>query len=490
MSVYNGPILHHQHRPTLFSLERESSSTMSNYMPSDYSSVSPATQQVHAQFIFPLLKNADILQCMSELGIELTKIELTEPQRHKEKLRKIFWQLLDICCGATEEDLYKQQEKQQSTTKDIVAFPEIHEDFTDMMFFNELRQCMHTCGIYDFSWRDLHLPVSKRFRCQLSAVINMAKFREEQLKVYAELNEPRAQCLMTLEEIHKEHEQLSKQLDLVQQESSVKIEEIDFVVRECQDLESEIAVSNKAQAAKREEAAALKREANNSKDELASATWAWQEAQADEDRLMGQVVSSPDRRTQELFQKKERLEKEKQETRRMQDEIQQNKTKLVRLQQTIKNLPGTMSLQQQVLEEAEKYEMAMGQVHETEKEVEANNGKTEEITNKTEEADRGLMRAEEKLNHSRKQGKLKMDAAHDRLDISKEQLLLVEKERREGTARVDAGEAEVRALEAQMKTEQVKTDQEIAELIAEYKETEKVFMARNEKRMQAVEAAM
>ena len=66
----------------------------------------------------------------------------------------------------------------------------------------------------------------------------------------------------------------------------------------------------------------------------------------------------------------------------------------------------------------------------------------------------------------------------------------VEKERREGMARVEAGEAEVKALEAQMKEEQIKTEKEVAALIAEFKETEKAFMMRNERRMQAIQAAM
>jgi hypothetical protein len=45
-------------------------------------------------FIFPILKSGEILQCMSELGIEMSKEELTEPQRHKEKLRQIFVHLV------------------------------------------------------------------------------------------------------------------------------------------------------------------------------------------------------------------------------------------------------------------------------------------------------------------------------------------------------------------------------------------------------------
>jgi hypothetical protein len=41
-----------------------------------------------------------------------------------------------------------------------------------------------------------------------------------------------------------------------------------------------------------------------------------------------------------------------------------------------------------------------------------------------------------------------------------------------------------------MKEEQLKTNREITSLIAEYKETENVFMLRNERRMQVIEAAM
>jgi len=71
-------------------------------------------------------------------------------------------------------------------------YPDLHssESFNEFTFFTELSNLMEICGYYDFSWRDLHAPESKRLRLQLSAVLNLAKFREEQLKVYAELNEP------------------------------------------------------------------------------------------------------------------------------------------------------------------------------------------------------------------------------------------------------------------------------------------------------------
>jgi Nuf2 family len=41
-------------------------------------------------FIFPLLKSAEILECLSELEIEMKLEELKEPSSHKQKLRQAW----------------------------------------------------------------------------------------------------------------------------------------------------------------------------------------------------------------------------------------------------------------------------------------------------------------------------------------------------------------------------------------------------------------
>ena len=458
---------------------------MAGFLPTDYSGV-PPTASNPTTYVFPVLKHSEILQCMEELGIDfLTKAELTEPQRHKEKLRKAFWKLLDICCGITEEDLQKQSPK-----LDGLKYGDLHDEVTDVLFFQELRKCLTTCCVYDFSWKDLRNPTAKRLRVQLSAIINMAKFREEQLKVYSELNEPRTTLLYTLEEIHKENRQLNEQLEQVHADSHARLEALDKVVKECQDLESEITRNSKLQAAKRENAATLKREANDLKDELSTATWALQETQAEEEQLMSQVVSSPSRRKNELALKRERMDKEKEEARDLQDKLLESKAKKVPIQQAIETTTDKLILQQQVLEEAAKYDEALEKVKETSKGVTENVERTTQLNNQSEEAERGWMRTEEKISNMRKQGKMKMQAAQDALETAKEQLLMGEKERREGMARVEAGEAEVRGLERQLQVEQTQTEREIAALIADFKDAESAFTSRNEQRLQAMGVAM
>lgn len=467
---------------------------MSGILPSDYSAASPARHGAPTapptQYIFPMLKNAEILTCCSELEVELTKAELTEPQRHKDRIRKVFWHLLEICFGITEDDLAKRLPSREQIAE-ISDYPELHEEhLIDVLFYRELSKCMRVVGIYDFSWKDLHQPTAKRFRCQMSAILNMAKFREEQLRKYYELMEPRNELVNALQEVHQEHELLVKQLQQTQQESNDKMKEIDAVVKECQELEAEIARSNKLQASKREEAAALKREVNDLKDQLESVNWALQEAQAEEEQLRSQIVSSPERRKKELADKELELEKEKQEGERLDAELEQLDSEIERFQYYIKALEKLCNLLQQCHDEALKHKNVLNDIEEAEKKVAACQEQIQEVNEKTEEAERELMRVEERINQAHKQAKMQMDAANDRLEIAKEQLILAENERHEYKTRIEEKEAEIRELEEQIKADQLHTEEVINHIIGEYKEMEKAFLMRHERRMQFIEASM
>ena len=72
---------------------------------------------------------------------------------------------------------------------------------------------MKVCGLHDFGWKDLHAPTSKRFRRQLSGAINFARFREERLPIYDELNQQRQDILGALQEAQTENAGLLKDMD-------------------------------------------------------------------------------------------------------------------------------------------------------------------------------------------------------------------------------------------------------------------------------------
>ncbi len=47
-----------------------------------------------SSIVFPVLKNAVILQIMQEVNVPLTEMELNEPNRCKERIREVFVQLV------------------------------------------------------------------------------------------------------------------------------------------------------------------------------------------------------------------------------------------------------------------------------------------------------------------------------------------------------------------------------------------------------------
>ena len=77
------------------------------------------------------------------------------------------------------------------------------------------------------------------------------------------------------------------------------------------EIETEIARQNKVQAAIRQESTALKKRANELKDEIATASLALEEANAEEGQLASRVVSSPARIKKEMNGLLEKLEIER-----------------------------------------------------------------------------------------------------------------------------------------------------------------------------------
>jgi chromosome segregation ATPase len=299
----------------------------------------------------------------------------------------------------------------------------------------------------------------------------------------------RAEMLLALEEINQENALLNEQFEATKMESNHKFQEMDEVERECEELEIEIARNNKLQAAKREEATELKRQANDLKDEIATATLALQEAQAEHDTLNAQIVSSPDRKKHELQSQKDALEREKAESKSLEGRLLRTKTRILHVNQAVRDIPEITNLMEEALETGTKIKQIKEQIGEASSERATIDKKTADIMDEMEESEAALHRNEDKLSHVRKQAKVKMDAAQEALEAAKEQLLMVEKDHREGMHRVEAGEAEVRAMEAQIEEERKRTQEEISIMIQEYRVTEKKILEENSKLMKAIGAA-
>jgi kinetochore protein Nuf2 len=324
----------------------------------------------------------------------------------------------------------------------------------------------------------------------MSALLNFAKFREEQIKVYAELTEPRSHVLVKLEEVQEENVQLNAYLEEVQAQARQQLQELEEIMAECENLEVEIAESNKLQAAARQENVALNKQAKELKDQVDAAVWALQEAEAEEEGLRVKLVNSPDRYKQELFYKTEQLAKVKQECAELDRQIEQLKTKMARALQSLNELEQINRDLDEVLKLEKSYRAKLAQIEETKHRGEALQKRHNELRQSVDQVERQIARHEEKITAQRKQHELEMHGLSEALDLAKSRLLRVEKERRDAMSRIEAGEAEVRQIESLIAMEKQKTESEIHQWIAEYEVVEEAFLQKNEKRMAVLREQM
>ena len=294
--------------------------------------------------------------------------------------------------------------------------------------------------------------------------------------------------MLSLEDVNREHDQLRGQLHEVQAKAEQDFREMERVEKECEALTAQIAHSNKLNQAKREESAALKRRANDLKDELATATWALEEVEAEEERLRAQVVSSPERRQKELYSKREQLDRERDECQDLEEKLQSTKTMYHHVEVATQAMDHEVATIESVYNEAQKFSVAAKQLEATTQEVEAQQQKVEEEKEKVVLCERDLNRMEEQLSNLHKQCKMKMDAAQEALESAKSKLNKVEKDRREGMKQVESGAARVREIETQIEEERLRTQKEIENMIAEYRVTEELVLARLDKRMEVISA--
>lgn len=296
----------------------------------------------------------------------------------------------------------------------------------------------------------------------------------------------RAEFLLSLDEVNTENEQLKTQLEETRVKSEADLKEKEEVSKECESLRQQIACDNKLQSSKREEGSVLKRKGNDLKDELATAKWALEEVEAEEERLRSQVVSSPDRRQRELKEKRDALDAEREECEKIEVELQNTKTMCLHLEEAIKSMRGEVVVVNEVKKEADKYSHVAQQLETAQRELEANNRKAAGITEDIVLCERDLNRAEEKLSNLKKQSQSKMDAAQESLMATKTKLQFLEQDRRDGMKRIEEGEAKVRQIEMEIENERLQAQDDCEAMIAEFRDTEELVIELMNKRMAAL----
>jgi len=365
--------------------------------------------------------------------------------------------------------------------RDNLPYPEIHdESLLDLKFLKACMKLMKVCGLYNnFGWNDLYAPTYKRLRRQLSAAINFIKFREDRLQIYEKLHVERGELLTGLMEVSEEKVTLEGKLEEATAAAESRWSEANVVDDDCAELELEIGKQNKVQAAIRDESTELKKKSNQLKDKITTVVLALQQTEGDERKLQQRVVQSP----MEVKGRTEKLLKALDAERAACEASEQNVKTTKVCVSNVDKAKSDVLIATKIAEEVKEAETKLNILKKDLDDTSYHKAKIEKenftFGSAYEKKRRELHIIEQKTSHSKGHFKTKMDAVQASWNTANMELLLVEKNRREGKERVEAAEEEVRILKCIIEEEKKRIKNEIAETLGEFKNMEKLVMENN-----------
>ncbi|GAK68260.1 uncharacterized protein PAN0_058d6501 [Moesziomyces antarcticus] len=131
---------------------------------------------------FPVVKIDELLGVLSEMGLSISPEDLQKPQGHV--AHRVFVAFLECLSGTTTEMMDGRRHEALGSAE----YSELYEDGLQMlMFFREVKDMMNAATLYDFTLQDLTRPNPKRFRRQMSALVNFYRFRSDRIVEFEEL---------------------------------------------------------------------------------------------------------------------------------------------------------------------------------------------------------------------------------------------------------------------------------------------------------------
>ena len=124
--------------------------------------------------------------------------------------------------------------------------------------------------------------------------------------------EEREELYAAMDEVTVQSQQLHNELEHITAIHTDKLKEREVALKECKEMEADIALQNRKQANIRQETYILKKRANELKDKIANLSISLREVQGTERMLQKEIVVSPDRIKFELGESQRRLDEIKQ----------------------------------------------------------------------------------------------------------------------------------------------------------------------------------
>jgi chromosome segregation ATPase len=413
------------------------------------------------------------VQCLHELNIPVTEDEMTNPEKNKDQYKRILEHLTGICTGISQQEILQPAFSGLS----VLMYPELHEESIPQI--NTFRACtnmMEVCGVQDFTIKDFIAPSAKRLRKQLSGIINFAKFREERLALLADLNQTRGDLTNIASAQRENHANLNNRLNTLREQTSEETKLITKIEGECKDIELNIASLNTQQEKTREHCAALKTRNNSLKDDIASRSLTLEEAVAERKRLSSQIVNSPERFRKQIVDVGQALQGEQKDSKAAERRIRELGVWIMNVEEARTEVNSALEAVHELRAEVERQKIVVHDFDMKRHVVSAKREALGAMEQKSLQLSKLQTRAEERLQHLRRQAAARSDEGKLALDDLYSQIRDAEGYRSQVRQRVNRAETEATDAEKEIEACVITQEQEYADMVSTYQTLEEAVV--------------
>lgn len=411
-------------------------------------------------YSFPELKVNEILQCLDDLKIQINENDLLKP--NSSTVLRIYETFADIFMGFNKDKL---SNKYTNQVLESLEFPDLHLDSIALVsFFRVIQKLMNEVGIDDFSIRDVIRPETARLKIILSAIINFAKFREEQLSVFEEFNRRSDEAINLRATLSKRFEDISKKTESILEKRRTE----DALVKTARDESTKYIQTlkdlKKEQALLSSTLEQLKAEKNELSNRLAQLQFISGNIKQECNKLKSRIVHSPDKLIQIIGEMNQSIVTEKQTIGQIEKKSREIQTKYDCLAQLEQEITKCFESLESLKRDTYIKEELLHKVRSERELIESQNMIFKDLMVKEQRMSRHLNSAHDKLNRLQAQQKEKREKLKIRLESLNSEYCHMSEERKNYAFVSEKNELSVKELESKISEIRRSHDLDIASI--------------------------
>ena len=361
---------------------------------------------------------------MGELQIDFQEADLERPS--PQRMQWVYEAFAEIFLGYTSETF----EASISACEGEMDHFKLFQDSIGLIaYYQQLARLMIEVGIDDFEIRDLIRPDPEKVRRILSAVINLAKFREERQPVFEGYLQKSEDVAAKHRDLQRQVKDLKAKLENLRVRRAEEEPQIRSAQEENSNITNELRDLKRQQTEMRNEVDALKRDRNELTEKLTSNQYVIINTKQEAQRIQSRIVQSPNKLKRSLTEMGSSLLNARSSAAGM-----EKQARLVQSQiDSAAILDGDINVCIDILESCEsdiaRLEVERAKLFRAKEEKERRNIEVREVEVREEQLVRQLEHAEGRLRKAHEQAAQRREEAHRRLSDIREKYALMANER-------------------------------------------------------------